>query len=204
MNHKTDPRMVTFCGKKDYQLALVTPGRRPARALSRNVSLEHLNLRKKPRPRPVNRHRLRRRTEQVSRRILFKSIFALRRSSSLKLGSITIARSLFRFSQWRLTRISRFFCRATTDNFAMLAPYFLRAGPFCRCFLVGSFLLITYTLPRRRTMTSPLEGTALTDALTFMKGSCYELEIDTMLQTFTPFFPVFLRDARIFQKGKNG
>jgi hypothetical protein len=45
----------------------------------------------------------------------------------------------------------------------------LRAGPFCLCLRLGSVLLITYMRPRRRTILSPLEGSALIDALTFMK-----------------------------------
>jgi len=47
-------------------------------------------------------------------------------------------------------------------------PYFLRAGPFCLCLRFGSVLLITYMRPCLRTILSPLEGSALIEALTFM------------------------------------
>ena len=60
---------------------------------------------------------------------------------------------------------NRFFCHSTSF---LLLRYFMRAGPFWRCFLVGSFLLITYTRPFLLTRTSPLEVSAFTDARTLM------------------------------------
>ena len=146
------------------------PGRYPARALSRKHSLEERNFFKTPLPRPVNWQRLRRRTGHVSRGILFRLIRAARRSSSVMEGSIARFLSSWRFSQCLATRISRFFCRFTTDFFAILRTilYFFLAGPFWRCFRVGSFLFRTYTLPLRRTVISPFEGTAFTEARTFM------------------------------------
>lgn len=60
---------------------------------------------------------------------------------------------------------NRFFCHSTSF---LLLGYFMRAGPFWRCFLVGSFLLITYRRPFLLTRTSPLEASAFTDARTLM------------------------------------
>ena len=118
--------------RENYQLAFVMPGRYPARALSRKQSLEERNFFKTPLPRPVNWQRLRRRTGHVSLGILFRLIRAASRSSSVREGSIARFLNSWRFSQCLATRISRFFCRFTTDFFAILRTilYFFLAGPF--------------------------------------------------------------------------
>jgi|AMWB02.1.fsa_nt_gi hypothetical protein len=109
------------------------PGRYPARALSRKQSLEERNFFKTPLPRPVNWQRLRRRTGHVSLGILFRLIRAASLSSSVRDGSIARFLNSWRFSQCLATRISRFFCRFTTDFFAIMRtiPLFFP----CRAFL---------------------------------------------------------------------
>ncbi len=105
---------------KDYQLDLVTPGRYPESARSLNERREERNFRKNPLPLPVNWQRFLSLTTHVSRGILFRSIRAAWRSSSVKEESIEIFFNRCRFSQCLATRISRFFCRPTTDFFAIV------------------------------------------------------------------------------------
>jgi hypothetical protein len=104
----------------DYQLDLVTPGRYPESARSLKERREERNFRKKPLPLPVNWQRFLSLTTHVSRGILFRSIRAAWRSSSVKEESIEIFFNRCRFSQCLATRISRFFCRPTTDFFAII------------------------------------------------------------------------------------
>lgn len=141
---------------------------RPWLAISRKQSLDILNLRRHPRLRPVNWQRLRRRTFEEFFGILFRVSTATRRSSiGLETSRINLLSSCL-LSHLFFTSFSRLFCLEIHPFVAIEIPYFLRAGPFWRCFRLGSFLFITYMRPRRRTILSPLPGSALIEALTFI------------------------------------
>lgn len=103
----------------DYQLALTIPGMRPWLAISRKQSLESLNFLKNPLARPVNWQRLRRRTGEEFLGILFKASTALSRSSMGLVMSRITCFNAWRFSHLVFTILSRFFCLAIEDFFAM-------------------------------------------------------------------------------------
>lgn len=143
----------------------------PLFAISLKHKRDNLNFLRHPLALPVIWQRLRKRTGEEFLGNLLREAIALRRSSSLNLRSRIIFLSCCRFSHFSFTSLSLLFCLAMEELFAIkptLSDYFLRAGPFCLCLRFGSNLLITYTRPLRRTILSPLEGSALIDALTFM------------------------------------
>lgn len=140
-------------------------------ASSRKHKRDSLNFLRYPLARPVSWHRFLRRTGDELRDILLSVVCAANRSSSVLFKSRTIFFNSWRLSHLSLTRRSRLFCFAIEDFLAIPFHYFLRPGPFCLCLRLGSILLITYTRPRRRTILSPLEESALMEALTFITAS---------------------------------
>lgn len=103
----------------DYQLALVTPGRRPIDAISLNVRRDSLNFLRKPRGRPVNWQRLRRRIGEESRGILFNAMRASSLSSSERFMLRIFFFSSCLLSHLSFTKRSRRFCFSTDDFFAI-------------------------------------------------------------------------------------
>ncbi len=107
----------------DYQLAFTTPGIIPLLASSLKQRRDNLNFFNTPLERPVNWQRLLRRTGEEFLGSLLRAIIAPRRSSSLLFKSFTTSFSCLRFSHFRLTKRSRFFCLATEDDFAICPIY---------------------------------------------------------------------------------
>ncbi len=127
-----------------YQLAFTIPGMSPWFAISLKQRRESLNFLKNPLALPVNWHRFFKRTGDEFFGILFKESTACKRSSIGFVISKIIPFKALRLSQPFRTILSRFFCLAIEDFFAMIpVPYFFLAGPFWRCLRLGSFLLIT-------------------------------------------------------------
>lgn len=165
---------------------------RPWLAISRKQSLDILNLRRHPRLRPVNWQRLRRRIFEEFFGILLRASTATSRSSIGRETSRINFLSSCLFSHLFCTNFSRLFCLEIHPFVAIDVPYFLRAGPFWRCFRLGSNLFTTYTRPRRRTILSPFDGSALIDALTFI----LILKIESLYFTrpgHLPSSPIFLK-----------
>ncbi len=113
-----------------YQLAFTIPGIKPWFAISRKQSRESLNFLRNPRALPVNWHRFLRRTGEEFLGNLLSESTAARRSSIGFFISRMIALNFDLLSKLLLTNLSRFFCFAMEDFFAILIPYFLRPGPF--------------------------------------------------------------------------
>src|SRR5579863_2526845 len=113
------------------------PGMRAWLAISRKQRRDILNLRRYPRARPVNWHRLRNLVGEEFLGSLFRESTAASRSSSLLLRSFTIFFSSCLRSHFSLTRRSRLFCFANKLFLAIISfSLFLPSGTFLTLFSV--------------------------------------------------------------------
>src|SRR5215467_16295092 len=102
-----------------YQLALMSPGISPRRAISRSLLRASPNLRNTPRGRPVSLHRLRRRTGEAFRGSCWSCSRASWRSSSERFTSLMVASSAARRAAYLATVLRRFCSRLMRASLAM-------------------------------------------------------------------------------------